>query len=53
MGEGLGGWTKKVDGFRSTNWLLQNIHGDVKDSIQNTVAKEYIIHADPWKWTTV
>ena len=33
----LGGRVKKVEGLRSTHWLLQNSHGDVKYSIGNTV----------------
>ena len=37
MGGGLGGWKKKVKGLRSTNWLLQNSHWDVKYSIKNIV----------------
>ena len=28
---------KKVKGLKSTNWLSQNSHGDVKYSIGNTV----------------
>ena len=35
--EGLEGWVKKVRGLRSTNWLLQNSHGDEKYSMGNTV----------------
>ena len=31
---------KEVNGLRSTNWLLQNSHGDVKYSIGNIIAKE-------------
>ena len=40
-----GGWderAKKVKGLRSINWLLQNSHGDVQDSIGNIVAKELL-----------
>ena len=33
----LWGWVKKVKGFRSTNWYLQNSHGDVKYSLGNMV----------------
>ena len=33
----LGGRVKKVEGLRSTHWLLQNSHGDVKYSIGNRV----------------
>ena len=29
---------KKMKGLRSTNWLLQNSHGDVKYSIGNIVS---------------
>ena len=28
---------EKVKGLRSTNWLLQNSHGDVKHSVENIV----------------
>ena len=35
MGED--GWMKKGEEIRSTNWLLQNGHGDVKYSIGNIV----------------
>ena len=35
MGAGLGDWVKKVTGLRSTNWQLQNSHGDMKFSIGN------------------
>ena len=38
MGGWLGGWVKKVKELRSTNWLLQNSHGDVKYSIGNIVS---------------
>ena len=34
---GLGGWVKKVKELRSTDWWLQNSHGDVKYSIGNIV----------------
>ena len=37
MREGLGAWVKKVKGFRSTDWLLQNSHRDVKYSTGNIV----------------
>ena len=33
----LGGWVKNVKRLRSTNWLLQNSHEDVKWSRGNTV----------------
>ena len=33
---------EEVRGLRSTNRQLQNSHGDVKDSVQNGVAKELI-----------
>ena len=33
IGRGLGGWVK---GLRSTSWLLQNSHGDVKCSRGNS-----------------
>ena len=42
MGRRLGGWVKKMAGLRSTNSVLQNSLEDVKDSIGNTVAEEYI-----------
>ena len=32
---GIGEWAEKVRGLRSTNWLLQNGHGDVKYSTGN------------------
>ena len=35
-GKGLEGWVKKVKGLRSTNWSLQNSHGEVKYNIGNT-----------------
>ena len=31
------GWVKKVEELRSTNWWLQNSHGDVKYSIGDIV----------------
>ena len=37
MGGRLGGWVEKMKGLRSTNWQLQNSHGDVKYSIGNIV----------------
>ena len=37
-----GGWVKKVKGLRSTDWQLQNSHGDVKYSIGNTVSNSLI-----------
>ena len=37
MGGWLEGWVKKVKELRSTNWLLQNSHGDVKYSLANIV----------------
>ena len=37
MVEGLEGWVKMITGLRSTNWSLQNSHGDVKYSIGNIV----------------
>ena len=43
MGEGLGRWMKKVKGLRSTNWQLQNSHGDVKYSIGNIVSNTVIM----------
>ena len=33
----MGTWVKKVKGLRSTDWLLQNSHRDVKYSIGNIV----------------
>ena len=41
-GRGLGVWVKKVKGLRSTDWQLQNSHGDVKYSIGNTVSNSLI-----------
>ena len=32
----------KVQGLRSTNWCIQNIQGNVKNSIGKVVAKELI-----------
>ena len=40
-GRGVGELAKKVKELRSTNWLFQNSHEDVKYSIGNIVAKEY------------
>ena len=37
MGRGLGDSVKKAKGLRSTNWQLQNSHGDVKYSTGNIV----------------
>ena len=50
MGVVLGGWAKIVKGLKSTNWLLQNSFGDVKYSLGNRVAKEYICmtHGHGW-----
>lgn len=31
--EGVGEMSEKGEGIRSTNCLLQNIHGDIKNSI--------------------
>ena len=31
--EGLEKWVKKVKGLRSTDWWLQNSHGDAKYSV--------------------
>ena len=39
----LEGWVKKVRGLRSTNWLLQNSHGDINYRIENTVNNLIII----------
>ena len=33
----LESWVKKVNELTTTNWQLQNIHGDVKYSIGNIV----------------
>ena len=38
-----GGMGEEVRGLRSTNWLLQNSHGDVQYSIRNGVANEIIL----------
>ena len=35
-------WVKEVNGLRSTNWQLQNSHGDVKYSIENIVSNVVI-----------
>ena len=34
--EGVRGFITKVKGLRSTKWLLQNSHGDVKYNIGNS-----------------
>lgn len=34
---------KKVRGLKSTNWLLQNSHGDINYSIGNIVKKSQIV----------
>ena len=40
---GVGGrWAKKMKKLGSTNWLLQNTHGDVKYGMGNIVAKQHI-----------
>ena len=37
--EGIWGeWVKKVKGLGSTDWLLQNAHGDAKYRIGNIVS---------------
>ena len=51
MGGWLEGWVKKVKELRSTNWLLQNSHGDVKYSIGNIVNTIQIIMCGvTWVW---
>ena len=40
IGGEFGGMDEDVKVLRSTNWQLQNSHGDVKYSIRNGVAKE-------------
>ena len=42
MQEGWGEKNKNKAKQRSTNWWSQNIHGDVKSSTGNGVAKEFI-----------
>ena len=42
MGEGLGGWVKKLKELRSTNCLLRNNHWEVKYSIGNVVNNSLI-----------
>ena len=37
MGGGLKEWVKKGVELKTTNWLLENNHGDVKCSIGNIV----------------
>ena len=45
------GWVKKVEGLRSTTWELQNSHGNVKNSIGDIVAKEYVCMTQgPGQW---
>ena len=38
MGGSWGGWVRKVKGLRSTNWQLQNSHGDKKYTLRHTVS---------------
>ena len=38
----LGAWVKKLKGLRSTDWQLQNSHGDVKYSTGKTVNNSVI-----------
>ena len=52
MGVGFGGWVKNVNGLRSTNWLLQNSHGNVKYSIGNIV-NNIIINIYGVRWVQV
>ena len=42
-GIGVWGMGEEVRGLRSTNWSLQNSHGDVQYSIRNGVANEIIL----------
>ena len=42
MGEGCQGMGEEVRKLKSTNWLLQNSREDIKYSIGNGEAKEYI-----------
>ena len=37
-GRGIGGLDEKGEGLRSTNWLLQNSHKDVRYSTGSTVS---------------
>ena len=36
-GRDFGGWVKKMRELKSTNWQLQNNHGDLKHSMGNIV----------------
>ena len=38
----MGDWVKKGKGLRSTNWQLQNSHGDVNYNIGNIVKNNLI-----------
>ena len=49
MGWGWGWGVKKVKGVRSTNWLLQNSHSDVKYSI-GTVVTNIVITVSAARW---
>ena len=40
---------EKVKGLRSTNWLLQNSHGDVRYSIGNT-ANDIVVTMCGGRW---
>ena len=44
-------WMKKVKRLRSTKWQLQNSHGDVKYSVENTVINVVItVYGARWVW---
>ena len=48
-GGGLRDWVKQAKKLRSTNWQLQNSHGDVKYSIEN-IAKNIVISMYGTRW---
>ena len=52
MGADCGGMGEEVSRLRSTNRSLQNSHGDVRYSIGNGVAKEFIrlTHGHEQQW---
>ena len=53
----LGGWVKKGTRLRSTNWQLQNSHGDAKYSVEkiinNIVVTMYGARLDHFEMTGI
>ena len=45
----MGNWVKKVKGLRSTDWQLENSHGDVKVQRRNIVGNT-VITTDGVRW---